>query len=183
MPINYVRVVNQQTIARSILLDKIDRSQGHFEGSASKAKQKLYVPYSNPVDPTVKGYVDLVPTNEVLLAAANKGTIKGLSDAGRVTFSVVSSALVVAPVAASGVHAAAHVTIGGTTFLSVAPDMTYMLITNLSGVTQQIPSSAFSTFNGTTAAIADATCTIGTPGAGWKVQILANSKLSNIRTL
>ncbi len=54
------RVVNQQTIVRSILLDKIDRSQGNSSGYASVAKQKLYVPYSNPLDSSLKGYVDLL---------------------------------------------------------------------------------------------------------------------------
>ena len=97
MAINLLRVVNQQTLNRSILLDKIDRSQGNFEGYAQIRKQKIYVPYSNPSDPRVKGYVDLIG-DEVLLQAESDGSIGGLILSGKVSAAFVSSALVATPV-------------------------------------------------------------------------------------
>lgn len=182
MPVNFVRVVNQQTLNRSILIDKIDRSQGNFTGYAQRAKQKVYVPYVNPVDPAVKGYIDLVPTDEVLLSA-DSGTIKGLSGEGRVTFSVVSSALLTTPVVTGAVNAAGSTTISGTTFLSVLPDISYVRFTNLAGVSQTVPQSVFSAHTAISIVVPDIALSIGVPAAGWKVRVQANSKFSNIFTL
>lgn len=185
MSVNLIRVINQQTLVRSILIDKIDRSQGNFETGISHAqarKQRIYVPYVNPIDPSVKGYTDFIPTDEVLLSA-DSGTIKRLSDVGRVSKAVVSSALVITPVVTSATHGAGTTTINGTTFLSVAPDVTYVIFTNLLGATQKVASGSFSAFTGTQIQVADGTITIGTPGAGWKVQVQANSKFSNTFTI
>lgn len=183
MPINLVRVVNEQTLDRSILLDKIDRCQGHFEGSARVAKQKLYVPYSNPLDPTVKGYVDLVPTNEVLLQTRPDGVIGGLAAVGRVSAGVVSSALIAAAAVTAATNAVGNTTIGGTVFLSVTPDVTRAELTNLVGVTQIIPQSAFTTHTAISIVIPDGAVSGGPPAVGWKVRIFANSKWSNQFTL
>ena len=182
MAINLIRVVNQQTLVRSILLDKIDRSQGNSTGYASKAKLKVYVPYSNPVDSSVKGYTDLVPTDEVLLSSS-KGTISGLAAKGYVTYSVVSSALLTTAIVTSASHAATNTTINGTTFLSVSPDVTYVTFTNLVGATQKVPRTAFGSITAIQIVVPDAAVTIGTPGVGWKVTVQANSKSSNTFTL
>jgi hypothetical protein len=107
MSISYVRVVNQQQILnQSILIDKIDRSQGNFTGYAQKPKQKIYVPYINPdttkiATPRTKGYIDLVPTDEVLLSL-NNGTISGLTAKGYVLSSRVLSTTVATPALTSG---------------------------------------------------------------------------------
>lgn len=183
MSINLCRVVNQQKRVRSILLDKIDVSQGNSEGYAQRTKQKVYVPYVNPLDTAVKGYVDLVETDEVLLAMATKGSIGGLSTAGEVTFAVVASSLLTTPVVTAGSNAAGTTTITGTTFVSVAPDLTYATLTNLTGGTQKIPQSAFNSIGATSITILDGAVTIGTPTTGWKVKIQANSKSSNLFTL
>jgi len=266
------RVVNQQLIRRSILLDKIDRSQGNFTGYAHRAKQKLYVPYSNPLDATVKGYVDLAPTDEVLLQVNQpKGVIAQLSNKGYVTFVAFSSALTIAPTVTASVHgvptgqtgtngswaaavggfadftdavAGAFVggdvgkfitvsgsafpltnngtflitvnvgantdttknavavvdagpltwsissgtTITGTTFLSLAPDQTYVILTNnISGATQTISQAAIlaagGTVSGTSIVFPNTLVSIGTPAAGWKVKVQANSKISNTFTM
>ena len=183
MSINLVRVINQQTLVRSILIDKIDRSQGNFSGYANRAKQKVYVPYANPVDTTVKGYIDLVPTDEVLLSADN-GTIKKLKDAGKVDFAVVSSALVSTPVVSAASDGGTNITVDGTTFLSVAPDKTYLIVTNGSGVSLKVPSTSFSVGTNVQIVVTDATvASLGTPASGWKVQVQANSKFSNIFTI
>jgi hypothetical protein len=182
MSINLIRVINQQTIIRSILIDKIDRSQGNFTGYAQVRKQRVYVPFSNPVDSSVKGYTDFVPTDEVLLSA-DSGTIKKLKAAGKIDFAVVASSLLATPVITSASHAATDTTVNGTTFLSVTPDVTYVIFTNLVGATQKVASSLFGSFTNILAVIPDSAITIGTPGAGWKVQVQANSKLSNQFTL
>lgn len=189
MTINLVRVINQQTLPQglsrdgSILLDKIDRSQGNSDSPpyAQLAKQKVYVPYKNPLNVAVKGYVDLIPTDDVLLASEADGTIGGLAATvpARVTVAVVASNLVAAPVATSASNANPTV-IPGTTFTSVAPDLTYVEVTNPStGAKQLIPSSAFSAFSNTSISIPDSAVTIGTPGIGWKFRVFANSKYSN----
>lgn len=183
MPATLLRVVNKQTLRRSILLDKIDRSQGNFEGYALRAKQKLYVPYVNPLDTSVNGYVDLVPTDEVLLQAAPKGAIAGLVAAGRVTMTAFSSSLTVAPAISSAANAAGVMTIGGTTFLSLLPDVTYVTLTNTGGSSQVISQSNFSVQTTTQIQILDGVVTIGVPGVGWKAKVQANSKVSNIFTL
>jgi hypothetical protein len=183
MSINLVRVINQQTLVRSILIDKIDRCQGNFSGYANRAKQKVYVPYANPVDSTVKGYIDLVPTDEVLLSA-DAGTIKKLKDAGKVDFAIVASNLVATPVVTAASDGGTDITVDGTTFTSVSPDKTYLIVTNGSGVSLKVPSTSFGSFTGTQIVVADATvAALGTPAAGWKVQVQANSKLSNVFTI
>ena len=107
-----VRVINQQLLKRSILIDKVDRSQGQFETGisyAQVAKQKIYVPYANPLDPTVKGYIDMVPTDDVLMAMNGKGSIARLTTAGGspygwVTTTLFNSSLTTKPTVTAGAH-------------------------------------------------------------------------------
>lgn len=108
-----IRVVHQQLVRRSLLIDKVDMSQGNSEGYALKAKQKVYVPYSNPLDLTVKGYIDMVPTDEVLLSLS-KGTIAGMIKSGQVTTTLFSSSLTTTPTLASAVASAATAVVGQT---------------------------------------------------------------------
>ncbi len=119
--------------------------------------------------------------------AAPPGTIAGLADLVPpvVTFYTHAGSLIVTPVVTAGVHnsPAAHFTITGTTFLSLTPDVTYVIVTSTTGASQKIASSAFTSISGTSIEIANATVTIGTPIAGWTVQVQANSKLSNIFVL
>ena len=133
----FVRVVNQQLIQRSILIDKIDRSQGQFETGTSYAqvaKQAVYVPFSNPNDSTVKGYIDMVPTDEVLLSLA-KGTLLKLANAGYVSTTLFNSSLTAAPVVTAASVANSNFSVTGTTLASLSPDVTYVTLTNLvSGV-------------------------------------------------
>lgn len=194
---SYVRLTNNQVISgRSILIDKIDRSQGNFTGYAQRAKQAIYVPYTNPVDPNVAGYINLVPTDEVLLAEETKGTIAGLTTASThyptppLTKSLVTAASIVAPLITEGVvNAGVNITLTGqatvATFLSITPDITYVILTSPTKKTQQIKSTSFNTFTATSIVILNGVITIGTPAAntGWTVQVLANSQYSNVLSL
>ena len=126
-----VRVINLQVLPRSILLDKIDRSSGQFVTDityAQTGKQPCYVPQKNPIDPTVDGYIDLVPTDEVLLQV-NKphGVIVKLAAAGYVSYFAHSGALTVAPVVSAAVHGAplAQSGVNGVLGLAVAGVATF----------------------------------------------------------
>jgi hypothetical protein len=186
MAITYLRVVNEQTLNRPILLDKIDRAQGNFEGYAQRVrhKEQIYVPYSNPLDSNVKGYSDLIAGDEVLMQAEPGGSIGGLVDAGRVSAAYVSSTLVATSTLtnAQANTPAGSSTYTGTTFLSVSPDITYLELTDAGGGVQIIDESAFTTHTAVSIVIPDAAVT-GTPVAGWKARIFANSKWSNQFTL
>ncbi len=190
MSITLYRVINEHaTVVNGnavnvgpVLIDKIDRSQSNFTNYAQIAKQKIYIPRLNPVDTSVKGYVDLVPTDDVLLSV-NNGTISGLASSGVVSVTAIASSLVSVSTVTAASNAASTTTIGGTTFTSVSPDKTYAILTNLSGISQTVPSTSFSSFSNTSIQIADGSVTIGTPTTGWKVKILANSKYSNQFTL
>jgi len=191
-----VRVINGQKIVRSILLDKIDRSQGNFTPYAQRAKQKLYIPYVNPLDTTVPGYVDLVPTDEVLLQLnLPKGVIFQLANAPvgavtkYVTYFLHSGTLTIAPTVTAAVHAVpvGSSTITGTTFLSLTPDHTYVTLTNLTGSSQVISDTTIlgggGSIGATSIVVPNAVVTIGVPAAGWLVKVQANSKVSNTFTM
>ena len=298
-----VRVVNQQLLNRSILLDKIDRSQGNFEGYAQRAKMQVYVPYANPSDTSVKGYSDLAPTNEVLLAMRTDGSIGGLVSGGYVSATVIDSSLVSTPTltassvigyhpvadavnsvatanatdlatsealanalkvafnahrtqatvhsandavnvvatanasdlattialanalktafnahrtqanvhykndsnavatanaadlataqtllnaikAAFNIHIAAkaQLSLTGTVFVSVTPDVTYVSVTNPSGVVQTVASTSFDSL-AATAILIPVTAVTGTMTTGWEISVMANSKLTSTFTL
>lgn len=191
MTITLARVVNEQTLPQgisrdgSILLDKIDKSQGNSEQPpyAQVPKQKIYVPYANPADTGVKGYVDLVMTDEVMLQLAANGSIGGL--AGKtppdVSVALVASNLIATAVvtaAVSGAPGAGDITITGTTFLSVAPDRTRVYLTDLTGAVQIIEQANFNTHTATSIIILNAQLA-GAAAPGWKVRVFANSKFSN----
>jgi hypothetical protein len=184
MSINLIRVINQQTTHRSILLDKLDDGQANTEGYAHKnVKQKVYVPFANPLNPAVRGYTDLVLTDRVLLSSDVGGTISGLVAAGRVLAFAFSSALKATPTISSVAHVAGETTITGTTYLSVVPDITYVVFRTPGGVTQKVPSAAFAFFNATQIRVQDAAVTIGVPTEGWTVTVEANCALSNVHPI
>lgn len=195
MSITLVRVTNEQTLPQgisrdgSILLDKIDKSQGNSDSPpyAQLEKQKIYVPYVNPLDTAVPGYVDLVQTDEVLLAAEADGSIGGLANTTppRVGVTPFDSALIATPTVTNSLNGAGTTTVSGTTFLSVAPDRTRLILSNPGGASQTLEESDFVIHNATTITFVDGTVTLagGPPATGWTVQIFANSKLSNVFTM
>ncbi len=185
------RVVNQGLVNNSLLIDKIDMSQGNSTGYAQKAKQAVYVPLVNPLDVSVMGYIDMVPTDEVLLSMNGKGTLAQLTVGGYITVTAFSSSLTHAAVITGAAHTSGpdKTTITGTVMASLAPDVTYITFTNLSGGTQTVTDQTIinagspSSFSTTSIVVADALITIGTPTTGWKVRIQSNSKQSNQFTL
>jgi hypothetical protein len=195
MGILLTRVVNEQQVVGSapyganpsLLLDKIDKSQGNSENPpyAQIEKQQIYVPYWNPLDTTVKGYSDFVQSDEVLLAMEADGVIGRLETDGYVSVTVFDSDLIATPTVTSAANAAGTTTIGGTTFLSLTPDVTYATFVEPGGASQTIPQTAFTGHTAIQIQIPDAAVTIGggVPGVGWTVTIQSNSKQSNTFTL
>ncbi|KKM07708.1 hypothetical protein LCGC14_1731210 [marine sediment metagenome] len=191
MSITLVRVTNEQTLPQgisrdgSILLDKIDKSQGNSDSPpyAQLEKQKIYVPFVNPLDTAVNGYTDLVRTDEVILASAADGSIGGLANTTPPRVSVVAfdSALIATPVVSNSTNGAGTTTVTGTTLLSVAPDRTRLILSNPAGASQTIEEADFASHTGTTITFVDAKVTIagGPPTTNWTVQVFVNSKLSN----
>jgi len=137
-----LRLIHAQTVQGALLVDDIDdglpNKPTHRIGSVADPnaygrdgysldpKQKCYVPRVKATDPTIPGYIDLEETERVILSAG-KGKIYGLQRTGLIT--VVS--LVIGDLAApviSGVTldlpAAGDVTIAGSGFLSVTPEIT-----------------------------------------------------------
>lgn len=194
MSITLARVVNEQVLPQgisrdgSILLDKIDKSQGHSESPpyAQIPKQTLYVPYVNPDDVAVKGYVDLVQTDEVILNLDPvTGSIGALANTTppHVAVTLFDSALIATPVLTSAADGGGDVPLVGTTFLSVAPDRTRVILTNAAGAQQTIEEGDFDTFTNTSIIILDGVIDIGAPANTWTAQVFANSKLSAIVSL
>jgi hypothetical protein len=190
MGILLTRVENLQTVAGSapygadpsLLLDKIDKSQGNSENPpyAQIAKQPVYVPFRNPLDTTVNGYVDFVQTDEVLLAMEADGVIGRLETDGYVTVTVFDSDLITIPTISAAANAAGTTTIDGTTFLSLLPDITYVTLVNLVGASQTLDQTAFTVHTAIQIQFVDASVTIGVPGVGWTAVVQSNSKQSAV---
>lgn len=101
------------------------------DGYANEPKQPCYIPRTNPNDATQPGYIDLEETERVTLSAA-KGTIKGFQTSGHLTVVSLAASDLVAPEITSATFdgsGAIDLTIVGTGFLSVAPDVTTVTIT------------------------------------------------------
>jgi hypothetical protein len=180
MAANFLRLTheNKDGSTGSILIDKIDRSQGNFEGYAQKRKQKVYIPGKNPADLHVKGYIDLVPTDEVLLSW-NHGTIRGLIDSEYISASVVSTSQTLQPIVSSAGLEDLDVNLGieGLNFTSINPDVTYLYVINPSG--KYLRFSAFLASSSTSLLMpVSLFSSLGTWGPGWSVKVMANSKLS-----
>jgi len=193
MGILLTRVENLQQVAGSapyganpsLLLDKMDKSQGNSENPpyAQIEKQQIYVPFWNPLDTTVHGYSDFVQTDEVLLAMEADGVIGRLETDGYVLVTVFDSDLIATPTISAAANAAGTTTIDGTTFLSLAPDITYVTLVNLVGASQTLDQTAFTAHTAIQIQFADASVTIGVPGVGWTATVQSNSKQSNTFTL
>jgi hypothetical protein len=137
------RVTHQRLTKGSLHLDKLNRTQGNFTGYAQRAKFPIYVPYTNPSDPSVAGYLDLPPTDEVLLAQSGKGNLRRLATDGRISITAFNSSLTATPTTTNAVFGSGNLTITGTNFTSLSPDVTYVILTTPGGVVQTIRQSSF----------------------------------------
>lgn len=148
-----LRLIHTQTVQGAILVDDVDdglpNKTAHRLGStadpkaykrdgyANAPKQKCYVPRVKATDATVAGFIDLNETARVLHSAKD-GKIAGLVRAGKVTVvSLVASDLATPTLATATLDApgAGDLTLAGTNFLSVAPDISKVVLTGTGAVT------------------------------------------------
>jgi len=135
------RLIHTQTEQGAILVDDIDdglpNKQTHRLGStgdpkaykrdgyANEPKQAVYIPRTKPTDASVAGYIDLNETERVIMSEG-LGKIAGLVAAGKITVvSLVGSDLDAPVVSGTALNspAAGDVTINGTSFATVLPNI------------------------------------------------------------
>lgn len=198
-----LRLVHTQTVAGAILVDDIDDGLPNKEvhrlgttadpkaypkdGYASKPKQPCYVPYSHalPTGGAVAGYINLQETERVTLSAG-KGKISKLATAGLVTTVSLVAADLATPVVTAAATAAPNFVIAGTTFVSVLPDVTTIVLAKAGGATTPNPASwtaaavvaAGGTVSGTSISIPTAAF-VQAPAVGNTVTVTANEQASN----
>lgn len=150
-----LRLIHNQTVAGAVLVDDIDdglpNKTAHRLGStadpnayvrdgyANFPKQRCYVPRSQASTgfPTIAGYINLNETQRVTLSAG-RGKILKLQTAGLVSVVSLVAADVAAPTlvtADKDTPGAGDLTLTGTTFLSVSPDITTVFVTGTGAVT------------------------------------------------
>lgn len=147
-----IRLFHNQTVQGAILVDDIDDGLPNRtvhrlgstanpdayerDGYANKPKQACYVPRSRASNgfPLVAGYIDLNETSRVKLSAG-KGKISKLVDAGLVTSVSFTAADLATPTLVTAALDVGELTLTGTNFLSVAPDVTTVVITGTGAVT------------------------------------------------
>lgn len=187
MSASFLRITHQNKggSVKSLLLDKLDRSQGNFSGYAQRRKQKIYVPGRNPLNPSVLGYIDLVPTDEVGLALGlENGVIKNLAAQNYISVSVVTSSQLVKPIITAVSTDSTIITLSGMMFTSQSPDLTYVYVRNSSGTTVKLHPTDFNSNDGSSIIFnVSKVASLGSYGPGWKFQVFANSKLSDLITI
>jgi hypothetical protein len=210
-----LRLIHNQTVSGPIVVDDIDDGLPNKEvhrlgslgdpkayerdGYANKPKQACYVPYSHTTanGSVVAGYVTLAQTNRVTLSW-KKGKISKLSStpavstlAGASAFplltvvSGISASQLVAPVITASVHGST-MSITGTTFTSVAPDITSVTFAQGTGGTAPAPATltqaqivAAGGSVSSTAISIPGTAFTTAPVAGNTVYVTANEQNSN----
>jgi hypothetical protein len=206
-----LRLIHNQTTVAGILVDDIDDGLPNKavyrlgstadpkayerDGYANKPKQACYVPYSRTLNgfPAVAGYVNLNQTKRINFSAGT-GKIAKLAQAGYITVVSLTAAQIVAPVITAAVHntpGAGDITITGTTFLSVAPDVSTVTFAQGSAGTAANPASFTAaqilagggTFTATSIVIPAAMFTGQVPVALNKVTVQANEQNSNQFTI
>jgi hypothetical protein len=196
-----LRLIHNQTVQGAILVDDIDdglpNKQGHRLGStadpnayvrdgyANKPKQKCYIPRTQAAEgfPLIQGYISLNETPRVTLSAG-KGKIYGLQNAGLVDVVSLVAADVAAPTLATAslnVPGPGDLTLVGTTFLSVSPDVTTVIITGTGAVTLTAAQIIAGTGTvGATSIVIPAALVPGIAAATSFAQVLANEQLTAV---
>lgn len=201
-----LRLVHTQTVQGPIRVDDIDdglpNKVSHRLGSsgdpkaykrdgyAQADKQPCYVPRVKKGETTIPGYIDLRQTNRVTLSSS-KGKIAKLVQAGLITtVSFIPSDLTtpVVSAAASGSPGAGDVTITGTNFLSVAPDISTVTLKGAGVGVAGITLTRTQILAGTGGAFTNTSIVIDTllaPGlaAGDTVTVRSDGRTSNTFTV
>jgi len=196
-----LRLVHNQTVQNAILVDDIDdglpNKEVHRLGSTAdpnayvrdgiigKPKQPCYVPRTQADQgfPLIPGYINLNETQRVTLSAG-KGKIYGFQNSGHISVVSLVAANIKAPTLATaqiGVPGVGDLTLTGTTFLSVTPDVTTVVITGTGAVT--LTAAQILLGGGTVTAISIVIPAALVPGIAAVtsfVQVLANEQLTAV---
>jgi len=198
-----LRLIHTQTQQGALLVDDIDDGLPNKtvhrigseadpkayprDGYANKPKQLCYIPRVKPTDTTLPGYIDLEETARVLHSAGS-GKIFGLQNTTPALISVVSfvESDLDAPVITASTPdspAAGDLTLTGTGFLSVLPEITSVVLsgTGIGSVTltaAQIAAVAPGAV-GDTSIVIDSTLLVGLTD-GDTVQVRADAQTSNV---
>ena len=200
-----LRLVHSQTVQGALYIDDIDDGLPNKQvkrlgstadpnaygrdGYANAPKQPCYVPRVKAGEPAVAGYIDLDETQRVTHSAFS-GKIKGFQDSGFISIVSLTASDLAAPVIGTAVidtPATGDLSVGGSGFLSVAPDVTTILLWGAGvGGSASAPGLTLTLGDLVTSpsAITDTTLVIdtldnGALAAGDFVQIRADGQLSN----
>lgn len=214
-----IRLIHNQTVVGGILVDDIDDGLPNKEvhrlgslgdpkayerdGYANKPKQQAYVPYKHtaPNGSVVAGFITLQQTSKVtdslgkgkIFKFSSKPPVATAPGAANFPLVTVLTGLTQAQFAEPVVSAAAHgppVAITGTTFLSVAPDVSSVTFAKAGGLTAPAPATltqaqiiaAGGTFSATAISIPAVAFTTA-PVVGNTVYVTSNEQNSNTFTL
>jgi|SRR5688572_7482686 len=205
-----LRLVHAQTVLGPIVVDDIDDGLPNKtakrlgstadpkayvrDGYANSPKQPCYIPRTKPGDATVAGFIDLDETQRVTHSAFN-GKISKLQQAGLITVVSLTSTDLATPVVTNaqiGLPGTGDVTITGTGFLSIAPDVTTVKLYGATvGGTAQAPAFTLTTAQilaapggvaSNTSIVIDTTIN-GALAAGDFVVVVADGRTSNAFTI
>lgn len=149
-------------------------------------KQKCYVPRVKATDTTVAGYIDLTETDRVLMSQY-RGTIKGLQTAGHLTVTSFLPSDIVAPVLTTAdldTPTTGILTLTGTGFTSLAPEITTVIITGTGAKT--LTATQITTGGGTVSAtsiVIPAALIPGVVVTATSAQVRADAQLSAVVAL
>jgi hypothetical protein len=145
------RLIHTQTQLGTLLINDIEDGTPRREFDDYN-KQDVYIPYYRnyfnndglvEVDETQPGYIDLIPTDDVLLSR-DSGVIAGLEAGGFLTVVEIATGALAAPTITTAQQDTADATdatndyrvvITGTNFLSTSPDESSVLLTAASAAT------------------------------------------------
>lgn len=199
-----LRLIHNQTVAGAILVDDIDDGLPNKtvhrlgstadpnayarDGYANAPKQPCYVPRTQAGEgfPLIQGYISLNETQRVTLSAG-KGKIKGLQDAGLIDVVSLVAADVAAPtltLANLDAPGAGDLTLTGTVFLSVLPDVTSVILTGTGAIT--LTAAEITTGGGTVGATSIVIPAALIPGVATTTtfaQVQANEQLTAVVAL
>jgi hypothetical protein len=197
-----LRIIHNQTVTGGLLVDDIDDGMPNKmthrlgstadpkayvrDGYANDNKQPCYVPRAKPTDATVAGYIDLNQTPRVLLSAG-KGKIKKLQTAGLVTVVSFIASDLNTPAITSAIKGGGNdLTITGTKFLSLAPNISKVVITGTGAVTltmtQILAAGGTAVFTDTSIVIPTALCP-GIAVTTTSAKVVADDKTSNVQVV
>lgn len=199
-----LRLIHTQTVPGPIRIDDIDdglpNKTAHRLGSsgdpkvmpkdgyANADKQPCYIPRAKIGETAIPGFIDVRETSRVQLSAV-KGKIAKFQQLGMITVATVLPSDLVTPNISGttrGVPGAGDLTIAGTGFLSVAPDVSTVSFTGAGVGTKTLTSAQILGGVGgvfTNTSIVIDTLLIAGITAGDKVTVRSDGRVSNTFTV